>query len=200
MKPYFRDYTVNNFLNDLADGLTSTLADKGLLAIALATSGFMRVLMQDSDVTADFAYITIIAFALMTMLGLVKHIKNKERDAKVFLIKTATQFTVMVSVIVLGYLFAIAVFGVRTIASRVGIVDVPTGPIIGMYFIYSGYMITFTYHSLKSLDLIEQILPNYVPAWFSATFRRFRKTGEFADLLKTPPEVTDEKKDTKPAP
>ena len=195
MKPYFQNYKVNNFLSDLSDGLAVTLADKGLLAIALATSGFMRVLMQDADVTASFALITFIAFGLMTLLGLFKHIKCKEHNAKVFLIKTGTQLSVMVSVIVLGYLFAIAIFSVRQIASRIGIIEVPTQPIIGMYFIYSGYMITFTYHALKALDLIEQIMPNYVPDWFSATFRRFRKTGEFADLLKTPPEDT-----TKPKP
>lgn len=188
---YFNQYSVNNFLTDLGNGLVTTLSDKGLLAIALATSGFMRVLMQDSDVTADFAGITFIAFGIMTLLGLWKHIKNGETNAKVFLIKTGTQLSVMVSVIVLGYLFAIAIFGVRQIASRIGVIDAPTGPVIGMYFIYSSYMITFTYHALKSLDLIEQIMPNYVPAWFSATFRRFRKTGEFADLLKTPPSTPD---------
>ena len=194
------NYSVDNFLTDVGRTLYGAISDKGLIAIGLAGSGFVRVLVQDVDITRDLAMITFIAFSLMTTLGLWKHIKNGNPDAKEFLIKTGTQLSVMVSVIVMGYLFGIAIFSVRQIAARIGVIDIPKGPNVAMYFVYSGYMITFTYHALKSLDLIDQIMPDYVPPWFSATFRRFRKSGDFADLLKTPPQSKENNSEEKTDP
>lgn len=186
MKPYFQNYNVNDFLSDAWQGILVAITDKGLIAIALSAYGFMAVLTYNSDITIDFIMITAVAYVIMTVLGVWKHVKADEFNLKVFLVKTVTEFTVMFAVIVIGYLFGIAIFILRKIAGRIGFIDMPTEPTVGMYFIYAGYMICFTYHTLKSLDLIDQLMPDYVPAWFSATFRRFRKTGEFADLLKTP--------------
>lgn len=195
MKPYFQNYDLNNFLSDLGNGLAMLLSNKTVLVISFATSGILRVLTHNSTATIDFAFITFVAFGISTMLGLCMHMVSGELNAKIFLIKTGTQLTVMVSLIVLGYLVAIAIFGLRQYASELGIFDAPAKPVVGMYFIFSSYMISFTYHFLKSLDLIEQLIPNYVPRWFSAIFRQWRKTGDFADLLKTP---TIKPEDTNP--
>ena len=49
------------------------------------------------------------------------------------------------------------------------------------------------YYFVKCCDLIEQIIPNLVPKWFSAPFRKFRETGNMKDMLS----FQDEEKEVK---
>jgi hypothetical protein len=158
------------------------LTNPAFLLLASSTVGFIQVLTYRQDLTVDLIAATVIGFTLMTFLGLVKHYKIGEAKAEIFIKKTIEQFVVMVSVILLGYIASIVISVVfKIVTSSVpGVMIVPGA---ALYFIFSGYSVMFTYYFIKSCDLVDQILPNILPVWFSAPFRKFRKSGDYKDLL-----------------
>ena len=123
-----------------------------------------------------------IAFIIMTVLGLIKHSKEGEANGETFVMKTAVQFIIMVSVVMLGYIASIVISVIfRVVVHEVpGITEVPGA---ALYFIFAGYAIMFTYYFIKCCDLIEQMIPKLLPKAFSAPFRKFRTSGNYNDLL-----------------
>lgn len=179
--------SLNNFnLDDMITSIGLTIkgmvTNPALLLISSSTVGFIQVFNYRGDLTADLVAATGICYALMTFLGLVKHFKTGEARAETFAVKTVEQFVVMVSVILLGYVASIIVAVVFRIVTQ-SVTGANPVPGVALYFIFSGYGIMFSYYFIKSCDLIDQILPNLLPKWFSAPFRKFRNSGDYKDLL-----------------
>jgi len=144
--------------------------------------GFINVFKYRSDLVIDLGFATFCLFGLMTLMGLAKHIKDGELNGKEFWEKTITQFVVMFCVILLGFLAAIVISVVVNIATS-QLEGVHIVPGVALYFMLAGFMIMIAYYFIKTTDLVDQILPNLLPAWFSAPFRKFRVTGNFKDLI-----------------
>jgi hypothetical protein len=174
-----------NFTSMLASiGLTikGMITNPAFLLLSSSTVGFIQVFNYRKDLTIDLVAATAIGFALMTFLGLVKHYKSGEAKAEIFVKKTIEQFVVMVSVVLLGYIASI----ILSVVFKIVTSQVPGAnpvPGVALYFIFAGYGVMFTYYFIKSCDLIDQILPNLLPKWFSAPFRKFRTSGDYKDLL-----------------
>ncbi|MCF0075773.1 hypothetical protein LZD49_35210 [Dyadobacter sp. CY261] len=152
------------------------------LLLSSSTVGFIQVFNYRKDLTIDLMAAVGICFGLMTFLGLVKHYKSGEAKAEIFMRKTVEQFVVMVSVVLLGYVASVVISVVFKIVTQ-AVSGANPVPGVALYFIFGGYAIMFTYYFIKSCDLIDQILPNLLPKWFSAPFRKFRETGDYKDLL-----------------
>ncbi|MET7253476.1 hypothetical protein [Dyadobacter fermentans] len=153
-----------------------------LLILSSSTVGIIQVFSYRSDLTGTLAAAVAWVFVVMTVLGLAKHIKEGEAKAEIFLRKTVEQIIVTTSVISLGYAASL----VTTVIFKVVTEAVPGAkevPGVALYFIFSGYAIMFTYYFIKSCDLVDQILPGLLPRAFSAPFRKYRKSGDFKDLL-----------------
>ena len=165
-------------------GLTikGMVTNPALLLISSSTVGFLQVFNYRGDLTVDLLAATGIGFALMTFLGLVKHFKAGDAKGEIFIKKTVEQFVVMVSVVLLGYVASIIIAVVFKIVTQ-AVAGANPVPGIALYFIFAGYGIMFSYYFIKSCDLIDQILPNLLPKWFSAPFRKFRNSGDYKDLL-----------------
>jgi hypothetical protein len=158
------------------------VTNPAFLLLSSSTVGFIQVFNYRKDLTINLIAAVTIGFALMTFLGLVKHYKSGEAKAEIFVKKTIEQFVVMVSVVLLGYIASI----ILSVVFKIVTSQVPGAnpvPGVALYFIFAGYGVMFTYYFIKSCDLIDQILPNLLPKWFSAPFRKFRQTGDYKDLL-----------------
>ncbi len=175
-----------NVVASMADTIWITIkgviTNPFILLLSSSTVGIVQVFSYRSDLTGTLAAAVGGVFIVMTLCGLAKHYKEGEWKAEIFLKKTVEQFIVMFSVIVLGYLASLVitvVFKVLTAAAP----ETTVVPGAALYFIFSGYAIMFSYHFIKSCDLIDQMQPTLLPKWFSTPFRKFRKTGAFKDLL-----------------
>lgn len=162
--------------------IKSMVTNPAFLLISSSTVGFIQVFNYRKDLTGDLVAATGICFTLMTFLGLVKHYKTGEAKAEVFIKKTVEQFVVMISVVLLGYVASVIIAVVFKIVTQ-AVVGANPVPGVALYFIFAGYGIMFSYYFIKSCDLIDQILPNLLPKWFSAPFRKFRTSGDYKDLL-----------------
>lgn len=165
-------------------GLTikGMITNPAFLLLSSSTVGFIQVFNYRKDLTIDLLVATGIGFALMTFLGLVKHYKAGEAKGEIFVKKTVEQLVVMISVVLLGYIASIIIAVVFKIVTQ-AVAGANPVPGMALYFIFAGYGVMFTYYFIKSCDLIDQILPNLLPKWFSAPFRKFRNTGDYKDLL-----------------
>lgn len=178
----FEHFNLTSMLASIGLTIKGMVTSPTFLLLSSSTVGFIQVFNYRKDLTIDLVAATAIGFILMTFLGLVKHYKSGEAKAEIFMKKTIEQFVVMVSVVLLGYIASIilsVVFKIVT-SSVDGVNPVPG---VALYFIFAGYGVMFTYYFIKSCDLIDQILPNLLPKWFSAPFRKFRQTGDYKDLL-----------------
>lgn len=184
-------------------GLTiKGMLSPAFLLLSTSTVSFIQIFFYRHDLTGSLLTATGISFALMSLLGVVKHVKNGEAKGETFLKKTLEQFVVMVSVIMLGYIASIFVGVVFKIVTQ-AVPEANPVPGVALYFIFAGYAIMFTYYFIKCCDLIDQILPNLLPKWFSAPFRKFRDTGDYKDLLSfsgSDEEVKPVKPETTPLP
>jgi len=178
----FEHFNLNDMLTSIGITIKGMVTNPAFLLISSSTVGFIQVFNYRQDLTVDLLAATAIGFALMTFLGLVKHYKTGEAKAEIFIKKTVEQFVVMVSVVMLGYVASIIIAVVFKIATQ-AVAGANPVPGIALYFIFAGYGVMFTYYFIKSCDLIDQILPNLLPAWFSAPFRKFRNSGDYKDLL-----------------
>lgn len=153
-----------------------------LLILSSSAVGIIQVFSYRSDLTFTLAVAVGAVFFVMTMCGLAKHAKEGEAKAEIFLRKTIEQFIVTASVISLGYAASLVITVIFKVVTEAvpGAVVVPG---VALYFIFSGYAIMFTYYFIKSCDLVDQIIPDLLPGWFSAPFRKYRKSGDFKDLL-----------------
>lgn len=190
----FQNFQLGQLLTAVGSSVAALFNDKGLLTVALAASGFVQVILYNSQITLDLFYATFLAFFVMTLLGVVKHFKEGKPNGKVFLIKTLIQAGLMIGVILLGF-SATIVFNVFVGVLGTFMKESPIQSGASMYFTYSAFMIMFTYYFIKSVDLADQISPNIIPGWFSAPFRKYRKTGKVTDLLDTNPEKDDQSED-----
>jgi len=164
-------------------GFKGLFGDPVFLLISASGIGVFQVFTYRSDLTIDLAIVTFVAFILMTLLGIVKHWKQGEPDAKEFLIKTIVHLVICVAVVLLGYLLAILLAVVFKFATE-AIPGAKVVPSSSMYFIFAGYSIMITYFFIKCCDFIDILIPKLLPKWFSAGIRQFRKTGKYQDLLK----------------
>jgi hypothetical protein len=161
---------------------------KGLLTnpVVLLSAGtgisFINIFTYRPDLMISLGLATFCLFGTMTLMGLVKHIKDGELNGKIFWEKTVTQFVVMFCVVLLGFLAATVISVVVNVATS-QLEGVHIVPGVALYFMMAGFMIMIAYYFIKTCDLIDQILPNLLPAWFSAPFRKFRVTGNFKDLV-----------------
>lgn len=162
--------------------IKGVITNPALLLLSSSTVGIVQVFSYRSDLTGTLAAAVGGVFFVMTICGLAKHAKEGEAKAEIFLRKTIEQGIVTTSVIALGYLASLVITVIFKVVTEAvpGAVVVPG---VALYFIFSGYAIMFTYYFIKSCDLIDQIMPELLPKWFSAPFRKYRKTGDFKDLL-----------------
>lgn len=158
------------------------MANPAFLLLSSSAVSLLQVIFYRKDLTGALFLTTLALFGIMTALGLIKHIKTGEAKGEIFLKKTIEQLVVMISVISLGHIasvFIAVIFKVVTQAQPDTSLDTGTS----IYVLLSGYAVMFTYYFIKCCDLIDQILPNVLPSYFSAPFRKFRKTGDYKDLL-----------------
>lgn len=162
--------------------IKAMMTSPALLILSSSTVGVVQVFSYRSDLTGALAAAVGWVFVVMTLVGLAKHIKEGEVKAEIFLKKTVEQIIVTFAVISLGYAASLVITVIFKVVTEAvpGVKEVPG---VALYFIFSGYAIMFTYYFIRSCDLIDQILPNLLPKWFSAPFRKYRKTGDFKDLL-----------------
>lgn len=192
---FFEHFNLTSMFTSIGLTIKGMITSPAFLLLSSSTVGFIQVFNYRKDLTIDLVAATGIGFVLMTFLGLVKHYKAGEAKGEIFVKKTVEQFVVMVSVVLLGYIASIilsVVFKIVT-SSVDGANPVPG---VALYFIFAGYGVMFTYYFIKSCDLIDQILPNLLPKWFSAPFRKFRQSGDYKDLLSFAKE--EESKPTEP--
>lgn len=175
-------FNLNDMFTSIGITIKGMITNPAFLLISSSTVGFIQVFNYRKDLTVDLLAAVVIGFSLMTFLGLVKHFKTGEAKAEIFIKKTVEQFVVMVSVVLLGYVASIIIAVVFKIVTQ-AVVGANPVPGIALYFIFAGYGIMFSYYFIKSCDLVDQILPNLLPKWFSAPFRKFRNTGDYKDLL-----------------
>jgi len=175
-------FNINAMVAQIGVTVKGLLTNPVILLSAGTGLGFINVFKYRSDLMIDLGFATFCSFGLMTILGLAKHIKNGELNGRVFWEKTLTQFVVMFCVVMLGFVAAIMLSVVVNIATS-QLEGVHIVPGVSLYFMMAGFMIMLTYYFIKSCDLVDQILPNLLPAWFSAPFRKFRVTGDFKDLI-----------------
>lgn len=153
-----------------------------LLLLSSSTVGVIQVFTYRKDLTVKLVAAVGICFILMTFLGLVKHYKEGEWKAEIFLKKTVEQFIVMVAVILLGYVASLVVGVVFSVVTQAEPEASPE-PSLSLYFIFTGYSVMIAYHFVKCCDLVNQIIPDVIPKWFGAPFRKFRETGNMKDML-----------------
>jgi hypothetical protein len=178
----FEHFNLTSMLASIGLTIKGMVTNPAFLLLSSSTVGFIQVFNYRKDLTIDLIAAVTIGFALMTFLGLVKHYKSGEAKAEIFVKKTIEQFVVMVSVVLLGYIASI----ILSVVFKIVTSQVPGAnpvPGVALYFIFAGYGVMFTYYFIKSCDLVDQILPNLLPKWFSAPFRKFRQTGDYKDLL-----------------
>jgi len=178
----FEQFNISAMLSSIGFTIKGMVTNPAFLLLSSSTVGFIQVFNYRKDLTIDLFVATGICFCLMTFLGLVKHYKMGEAKGEIFLKKTIEQFVVAVSVILLGYIASIIIAVVFKIVTQ-AVAGANPVPGMALYFIFAGYAVMFTYYFIKSCDLIDQILPNLLPKWFSAPFRKFRQTGDYKDLL-----------------
>ncbi|MBO9615621.1 MAG: hypothetical protein J7619_23190 [Dyadobacter sp.] len=153
-----------------------------LLLLSSSTVGVVQVFTYRKDLTVKLVAAVGICFILMTFLGMVKHYKVGEWKAEIFLKKTVEQFVVMVAVVLLGYVASLVVGVVFSVVTQ-AVPEATPIPSVSLYFIFAGYSVMIAYYFVKCCDLVEQIIPNLVPKWFAAPFRKFRETGDMKDML-----------------
>jgi hypothetical protein len=178
----FEQFNFTSMLASIGLTIKGMITNPAFLLLSSSTVGFIQVFNYRKDLTIDLLVATAICFVTMTFLGLVKHYKSGEAKAEIFVKKTIEQFVVMVSVVLLGYIASIIIAVVFKIVTQ-AVAGANPVPGMALYFIFAGYGVMFTYYFIKSCDLIDQILPNLLPKWFSAPFRKFRQTGDYKDLL-----------------
>ncbi|MDR6805582.1 hypothetical protein J2Y45_002109 [Dyadobacter sp. BE34] len=173
--------------------IKSMVTSPALLILSSSTVGIIQVFSYRSDLTGMLAAAVGAGFFVMTVCGLAKHVKDGEAKADIFLQKTVVQFIVMFSVIFLGYAASLVITVIFKVVTEAvpGAMEVPG---VALYFMFAGYAIMFTYYFIKSCDLVDQIMPGLLPKAFSAPFRKYRKTGDFKDLLS----FQDEEKEVTP--
>lgn len=182
-------HTFENVVDFMYWKLTVTLThmyrDKTFILMSLTTTGFFQIFGSNADITVDLLFITIGAFCLSTALGLWKHIRTSEINWKVFAIKTSGQVLVTMGIILLGYFFAIFLYAASRmlVVMSFGVVQQSLPASSAAYVVFLGYAIVFLNNAIRSCDLLDQLFPGQVPAWFSAAFRKFRETGDYKDLL-----------------
>ena len=157
--------------------------DKTFLLMSLSTTSLIQVFVSQWDITLLLFGGTALAFAIMTAFGVVKHRRNGEWNPNILLEKTIIQFVIMVGVILLGYSASLFLFAITKIIALLGIISGDVKPAASLYFAFLGYGVMYTYYFVKTCDLLDQTFPEVLPSWWSAPFRRFRKTGQFKDLL-----------------
>ena len=146
------------------------------------------------DISINFFESTFATYFVMTVLGVVKHYKEGTADWKVFIFKTIVQAGIMLGVMFLGLSASVFLLAVSKVAG-VFLGKQPLSMDSCMYFFYSSFGILFGYHFIKGVDLVNQIAPNLVPRWFYKVFLKYRKTGNFADILNLPSSVSDEEEE-----
>ncbi|MCF2498384.1 hypothetical protein [Dyadobacter chenhuakuii] len=178
----FEHFNFASMLGSIGLTIKGMVTNPAFLLLSSSTVGFIQVFNYRKDLTIDLLVATGICFTTMTFLGLVKHYKTGEAKAEIFVKKTIEQFVVMVSVVLLGYIASIIIAVVFKIVTQ-AVAGANPVPGMALYFIFAGYGVMFTYYFIKSCDLIDQILPNLLPKWYSAPFRKFRNSGDYKDLL-----------------
>lgn len=177
------DYlNVSSMFTSITATIKGFITSPAFLLLSSSSIGFIQVFNYRKDLTIDLLLIASSAYLLMTLLGLAKHIKKGEAKAEIFLRKTLEQLIVMVGVILIGYLMSVFIAVVFKIVTD-AVPGAQPVPGLALYFIFAGYAIMITYYIIKCCDLIDQIMPKLLPAWFSAPFRKFRETGDYKDLL-----------------
>lgn len=147
--------------------ITAWLTIKGiftnpiLLLLSSSTVGVIQVFTYRKDLTVKLVAAVGICFILMTFLGLVKHYKEGEWKAEIFLKKTVEQFIVMVAVILLGYVASLVVGVVFSVVTQAEPEASPE-PSLSLYFIFTGYSVMIAYHFVKCCDLVNQIIPDVI--------------------------------------
>lgn len=184
-------FNIGSMLTSIGLTIKGMATNPAFLLLSSSTVGFIQVFNYRKDLTIDLIAAVGICFLLMTFLGLAKHIKAGEAKGEIFLRKTVEQLVVMVSVVVLGYVASVVISVVFKIVTQ-AVPGANPVPGVALYFIFAGYAVMFTYYFIKSCDLIDQILPNLLPKWFSAPFRKFRQTGDYKDLLSFQKEKEEE--------
>jgi hypothetical protein len=182
MNFYSLGESFESFRISFALTLKSMFTDPFFMLLSSSSVGFIQMFFYRGDTSLSLLIVVLISFAVMTFLGLAKHVVHGETNARMFLGKTLVQFVIMISVITMGHLASVF-FAI--LFSLVGEIIPPARSLsdASLYFMFAGYAILFTYYFIKSCDLIEQTKPELMPAWFSAPFRNFRKTGDYKDLL-----------------
>jgi hypothetical protein len=156
---------------------------KSFLLVSLSAASLIQVFVSEWDISLLLFGGTTMAFGIMTAFGVLKHLKTGEWNPTMLLRKTVVQFVIMIGVIGLGYSASIFIFAMTKIIALLGIISGEVRPAASLYFAFVGYGVMYTYYFIKSCDLLDQTYPDIIPAWFSSPFRKFRKSGNMADLL-----------------
>lgn len=162
--------------------MSDLLKDKGLILVALASSGFVQIVLESGAYQTDLVWANLLIFCIMCILGVIKHVKQGNPDHREFGKKTV--INIVITVCLIGVFYAIAIL--FNVISRVAtdlIVSNPVSPKSAAYFIYTGFMVAFTNNFLKAAELFDQVAPNWLPSWVHEPFRRYRRTGKVLDLL-----------------
>lgn len=175
-------YDINEILSLVKAQTGELLWDKGLILIALASSGFIQVVVESGSYQMDLVWANLLIFCIMCLLGVIKHVKAGNPDNREFGKKTMVNIGITICLIGVFYAISILFNVINRVASDL-IINSPVSPKSAVYFIYTGYMVAFTNNFLKAAELFDQVAPEWLPKWVSGPFRRYRKSGRVLDLL-----------------